>query len=324
MTITALGSVADATQLAGATFINWFNNGNRLAVTSSSRLTLIDTTNKSAPIVMGTIRDDYRLASAGTPIINSAGTVAYTTGNGYFSCWSITGSAPVLLGSYFFGYGGRHLTPLYGNYIYLTRSGRSIDIVDVSNPASPTSAAIPSLMAPNDPGSFDLGGIIILGTRLFINVNKTGVDVWDLATNPLAPTFVRTTTGTPNINIYGKFATFDVDEVAVSSGPRLWRMDETQVVNTTQTSQASNFGIIGERYAILLIDGNSAFQVIDMETNNQVEFSGHTGLANGYGVAVYKNWAAGSSSSLNSVTIYDVSEYNTLPSDGWQVGGVAL
>jgi len=273
---------------------------------------------------MGTIRDDYRLASAGTPIINSAGTVAYTTGNGYFSCWSITGSAPVLLGSYFFGYGGRHLTPLYGNYIYLTRSGRSIDIVDVSNPASPTSAAIPSLMAPNDPGSFDLGGIIILGTRLFINVNKTGVDVWDLATNPLAPTFVRTTTGTPNINIYGKFATFDVDEVAVSSGPRLWRMDETQVVNTTQTSQASNFGIIGERYAILLIDGNSAFQVIDMETNNQVEFSGHTGLANGYGVAVYKNWAAGSSSSLNSVTIYDVSEYNTLPSDGWQVGGVAL
>ncbi len=96
---------------------------------------------------------------------------------------------------------------LRGDYAYLGQSDDGIQIVDISNPATPT-------VVGERPASARSGILTLDGDRLYVARGSDGFDILDL-TNPIAPALLGSSDAG---NFFGEIVVIPGDRVAVSDG----------------------------------------------------------------------------------------------------------
>jgi hypothetical protein len=132
----------------------------------------------AAPTAIGTLTT----GAAGPVFVE--GNTAYIAQSGVRIVDVTNKASPTVLGTL----AGGNITSLSksGNYLYLTDSGGNLRVVNVSNPAAPTSQAVISLSTPS------LG--VVKDDLLVVARQSAGVSLFDIST-PSSPSLLTTLTG---------------------------------------------------------------------------------------------------------------------------------
>jgi hypothetical protein len=216
---------------------------------SSGNLQVIDISNPSSPVVVGTVSAGY----AGSVYVQ--GNYAYVTDIYYDSLQIINISnpySPVTVGSF---WAGSYTGSVYvqGNYAYVTNQGPDLQIINISNPASPVLVGTVSI-------SYS-GSVYVQGNYAYVTNLGGALQIINIS-NPASPVVVGSVSlgyGATNVSVQGNYAYvgnqyygFQVIDVSNPASPVL--------VGTDYTATGDSY--VQGRYAY--VTGSSGLLVIDV------------------------------------------------------------
>jgi hypothetical protein len=279
---TTTGYLATST-LSGATSVDISGKYAYVTAYSDNRFTVVDITDPTAPVEIGSLKDNARLNGPRT--VKVAGKYAYVTSDTGDSLTILNIANPYSMSVVGFVSTSIYLNSAYGLSIsgqtaYVTAQiGNQLTAVDISNPSNPTIiSSITDIVYLNDPRD-----VYVQGNYAYVaNGTGSGITVVDVSsTHSLSRvgfTSSSVMNGANRIYVSGRYA-----YVAAGTANALAIVDISNPSSPTTTGSISSFILssasdvkVAGKYAYVTANGANALAIINISSKSNPSIVGST------------------------------------------------